>query len=111
MILRAVRVLLVFVPGILLSVAVAAQPVRIGIPERNNLQYMSLWIAQGAGLFKAQGLDIEIVVADAPNQSGMLLMQGRVDVALLQPPVYLGLIAEHHRSCCLRACWRMTRST
>ncbi len=26
----------------------------------------------------------------------MLLMQGRVDVALLQPPVYLGLIAEHH---------------
>jgi len=57
---------------------------------------MSFWIAQGAGLFKAQGLDVEIVVADVPNQSGMLLMQGRVDVALMQPPVYLGLIAEQH---------------
>lgn len=74
----------------------AAQPVRIGIPERDNLQYMSFWIAQGAGLFAAEGLDVEIVYADVPNQSGMILMQGRVDVALMQPPVYLGLIAEQH---------------
>jgi iron complex outermembrane receptor protein len=74
----------------------AAQPVRIGIPERDNLQYMSFWIAQGAGLFTAEGLDVEIVYADVPNQSGMILMQGRVDVALMQPPVYLGLIAEQH---------------
>jgi len=74
----------------------AAQPLRVGIPERNNLQYMSFWIAQGAGLFKAEGLDIEIVIPDAPNMSGMILMQRRVDVSLLQPPVYLGLIAEQH---------------
>lgn len=74
--------------------AVSAETIRVGIPERNNLQYMAFWIAQGAGLFKAEGLDIEIVVADAPNMSGMTLMQRRVDVALLQPPVYLGLIAE-----------------
>jgi len=80
-----------------LSVNVAsAQSIRVGIPERNNLQYISFWIAQGAGLFKAEGLDIEIVVPDAPNMSGMILMQRRVDVALLQPPVYLGLIAEQH---------------
>src|SRR5918995_5946919 len=91
-----VRVLLIAVPATLLSVTAAAQPVRIGVPERGNLQHMSFWIAQGAGLFKAEGLDVEIVVADVPNQSGMLLMQGRVDVALLQPPVYLGLIAEQH---------------
>lgn len=90
------RVLLIAVPATLLSVTVAAQPVRVGVPERDNLQYMSFWIAQGAGLFKAEGLDVEIVVADVSNQSGMLLMQGRVDVAVLQPPVYLGLIAEQH---------------
>jgi NitT/TauT family transport system substrate-binding protein len=80
-----------------LSVNVAfAQAIRVGIPERNNLQYMSFWIAQGAGFFAAEGLDIEIVVPDAANMSGMILMQRRVDVALLQPPVYLGLIAEQH---------------
>jgi NitT/TauT family transport system substrate-binding protein len=88
---------LAIVIGVVLAVnAASAQPVRIGIPERNNLQYMSFWVAQGAGLFKAEGLDVEIVIPDAANQSGMILMQNRVDVSLLQPPVYLGLIAEQH---------------
>ena len=83
--------------GIVLAVnAASAQPVRIGIPERDNLQYMSFWVAHGAGLFKAEGLDVEIVIPDAANQSGMILMQNSVDVSLLQPPVYLGLIAEQH---------------
>lgn len=94
---RHLRALLIWLPATLLIANVAmAQPVRIGIPERNNLQYISFWIAQGAGLFKAEGLDVEVLIADVPNQSGMILMQGRVDVALLQPPVYLGLIAEQH---------------
>ena len=74
--------------------AAFAQGVRVGIPERDNLQYISFWTAQGAGYFKAEGLDIEVVIPDAPNMSGLILMQQRVDVALLQPPVYLGLIAE-----------------
>lgn len=83
--------------ALLLGVNVAAaQPVRIGLPERGNLQYLSFWVAHGGGYFKAEGLDVEIVVADVPSQSGMILMQGRVDIALLQPPVYLGLIAEQH---------------
>src|SRR5688572_6435812 len=76
--------------------AAAAEKVRIGIPERHNLQYMAFWIAQGAGFFTAEGLDVEVVIPDAPNMSGMILMQRRVDISLLQPPVYLGLIAEQH---------------
>ncbi len=72
----------------------AAQPVRVGVPEPHNLQYLSFWVAHGAGLFKAEGLEIEIVYPDVPNQSGMLLMQQRVDVSLMQPPVYLGMIAD-----------------
>ena len=88
---------LAIVTAVAISVNVAAaQPVRIGIPERDNLQYLSFWVAHGAGLFKAEGLDVELVIADVPNQSGMILMQKRVDIALLQPPVYLGLIAEQH---------------
>lgn len=78
------------------TAAASAQPVRIGIPERNNLQYLSFWVAQGAGLFEREGLRVEIVYPDAANQSGMLLMQDRVDIALLQPPVYLGMIFERH---------------
>lgn len=81
--------------ALLLGVQVAAaQPVRIGLPERNNLQFLSFWVAHAAGFFKAEGIDVEIVMADVPNQSGMILMQGRVDISLLQPPIYLGLIAE-----------------
>ena len=94
---RLVKWCLVILTALAMSVnAAAAQSIKIGVPERNNLQYMSFWIAQGAGLFKAEGLDVEIVIPDAPNMSGMILMQRRVDVSLLQPPVYLGLIAEQH---------------
>jgi len=83
--------------GVAVSVNIAAaQTVRIGIPERDNLQYLSFWVAYGAGLFTAEGIDVDLVVPDAPNQSGMILMQKRVDVSLLQPPVYLGMIHEHH---------------
>lgn len=88
-----VAILIVVVLGVN---AASAETIRVGIPERNNLQYLAFWIAQGAGLFQAEGLDIEVVIPDAPNMSGMTLMQRRVDVALLQPPVYLGLIAEQH---------------
>jgi ABC-type nitrate/sulfonate/bicarbonate transport system substrate-binding protein len=76
--------------------AAFAQTVRIGIPERDNLQYISFWTAQGAGFFTSEGLALEVVHPDASNLSGMILMQRRVDVALLQPPVYLGLIAGEH---------------
>ena len=68
--------------------------VRIGVPERENIQFLTLWVALGAGFLKAEGLDVKLVVASAPNLSGDLLLQGQADVALLQPPVYLGLIAE-----------------
>src|SRR5215510_10774180 len=70
------------------------KPVRLGVPERDNIQYLTLWVALGAGLFQAEGLDPQIVVAERANQSGQLLVQQRADVALVQPPVFLGLIAQ-----------------
>jgi sulfonate transport system substrate-binding protein len=76
------------------SAYAAAATVRVGVPERENIQYLSLWVALGAGYLQAEGLDAQLVVADAPNQSGQLLLQNQADVALLQPPVYLGLIAK-----------------
>ncbi len=72
----------------------APTTVRLGVPERDNLQYLTLWVALGAGAFQAEGLEPQLVVADRANQSGQLLMQQRADIALLQPPVFLGLIAQ-----------------
>lgn len=94
---RRVRVvLLLLVTTAWMPALAAAQTVRIGVPDRDNLQHMAFWIAHGAGMFRDEGLEVEIVYADVPNQGGMMLMQGRVDVAVLQPPVYLGLMAEQH---------------
>jgi len=76
------------------TTAKAATVVRIGVPKRNNLQYLTLWTAIGAGYLQAEGLDIQVVTADSPNQGGRLLLDHQADIALLQPPVYLGLIAQ-----------------
>jgi len=83
----------------LFAVLIAAGParaatVRIGVPERDNIQFLTLWVACGAGYLQAEGLDVTLVTADAPNQSGQLLLNDQADIALLQPPVYLGLIAQ-----------------
>src|SRR5262245_57371060 len=69
-------------------------PIRVGVPERDNIQYLSLWVALGAGFFQQEGLEPSVVVAERGNQSGRLLMQNEADIALLQPPVFLGLMAQ-----------------
>jgi NitT/TauT family transport system substrate-binding protein len=74
--------------------AAIAATVRIGVPEGENIQFLTLWVALGAGYLQAEGLDVQLVVASAPNQGGQLLLQNEADIALLQPPVYLGLIAQ-----------------
>jgi NitT/TauT family transport system substrate-binding protein len=74
--------------------AATAASVRIGVPERDNIQFLSLWVALGAGYLQAEGLDVQLVFPSAANQSGELLLHDQADVALLQPPVYLGLIAQ-----------------
>ncbi len=78
------------------SVGAPPTPVRIGIPERDNIQFLTLWVALGAGYFQAEGLEPRVVVAERGNQSGRLLLDQKADVALLQPPVYLGLMAQQH---------------
>ena len=71
-------------------------PVRIGVPEPTNLQFMNFWVAQGAGLFEDEGLDVELVSPAMPAQISQLLLQGQVDVAVIMPPIYLGVIAQQH---------------
>ena len=63
--------------------------VRVGVPTNNNLQFMSFWTALGAGYFEDEGLDIQVVVPPSPMATPNLLLQGRVDVAVLPPPMFL----------------------
>lgn len=90
----AVRFALAVALAAAASGAAKGATVRIGVPERGNIQYLTLWVALGAGYLRAEGLDVRLVIASAPYQSGQLLLQNEADVVLLQPPVYLGLIAQ-----------------
>ena len=64
------------------------------IPTGDNLQFMSFWTALGAGFFRDEGLDLEVIVPPNPLRTGEFLLQGRAEIGVLPPPMYLPLIAE-----------------
>ena len=74
--------------------ALHATPVRIEVPNARNLQFFTLWVALGAGLFQAEGLEPQVLVDPSPRSAGSLLLRGDADVAVLQPPMFLGMMAE-----------------
>lgn len=69
-------------------------PVIIEVPSGENLQFLTLWVAVGSGAFDRVGLAPKIVVAPSPRQTGERLLRGDADVALLPPPMFLGMMAE-----------------
>jgi NitT/TauT family transport system substrate-binding protein len=72
----------------------ALTPVRIEVPGDKNLQFFTLWVALGAGYFQQEGLEPKILVDATPRSAGQRLFQGKADVALLPPPMFLGMMAE-----------------
>jgi iron complex outermembrane receptor protein len=92
--LRGARTAAVLAFAMFASTGAMAATVRLAVPERENIQYLTLWVALGAGYFQNEGLNVELVVADAPNQTGRLLLDKQADIALLQPPVFLGLMGQ-----------------
>ena len=69
-------------------------PIRIEVPGNKNLQFFTLWVALGAGYFQQEGLEPKILVDATPRSAGQMLFQGQADVALLPPPMFLGMMAE-----------------
>jgi len=69
-------------------------PVRIEVPSNTNLQFFTLWVALGAGFFQQEGLEPTMLVDANPRGAGGKLLAGSADVAVLQPPMFLGMIAE-----------------
>src|SRR5215471_710120 len=68
------------------------ETVRVIVPEADSLQYLAFWVAQGAGLFRNEGLQIELVVPVAPQATPQAVTDGKAEVAVLPPPVYVELI-------------------
>jgi NitT/TauT family transport system substrate-binding protein len=69
-------------------------PVRIEVPSARNLQFFTLWVALGAGHFQAEGLEPRVLVDSHPRSAGQLLLRGEADIAVLQPPMFLGMMAQ-----------------
>lgn len=71
-----------------------ATTVRLIVPDPDNLQYLNLWVALGAGFFKEAGLDVQVVVPPNSGTPAQFLLQGGGDVALLQSATYIQMIAQ-----------------
>jgi NitT/TauT family transport system substrate-binding protein len=68
--------------------------VRVLVPDRDNLQYLAFWVAEGAGYLRAEGIELTLYVPSAPSQTVEWVKRGDADVAVLPPPMYLELIAD-----------------
>ncbi len=69
-------------------------PIRVVIPDPDNLQYLSFWVALGAGYFADEGLALELSSPPVPAGVLRLLEEENAPVAVLPPPIYLALVAD-----------------
>ncbi|MEM9488526.1 MAG: ABC transporter substrate-binding protein [Myxococcota bacterium] len=68
--------------------------VQVLVPSDDNLQFLNLWIAIGADYFADEGLTVQIITPEARPLALQWMRQGKADVAVLPPPMYLALIGE-----------------
>lgn len=77
--------------------ALAGEKLKVLVPEKDNLQHLSFWVAKAGGFFEREGVDVEVVVAPqvargtAPIDG--ILEKGEADAAVVAPPVYLRMVA------------------
>jgi NitT/TauT family transport system substrate-binding protein len=79
---------------VLATPARAAVPVRVILPDPDNLQLMAFWVARGAGLFEREGLAVTLSVPPSPGGVLQRFLQGDAPAAVLPAPAYLDLIAQ-----------------
>jgi NitT/TauT family transport system substrate-binding protein len=95
---RARATLAVFLAmAVLLGTGVAsAAPLRerILVPERNNLQLLALWVAEGAGFFAKEGVQMQPVFPSAPALTQEAFARGVAPMAVLPSPMVLRLASE-----------------
>ncbi len=84
----------------LAAVALVAVQLHVIVPEPHNLQLLSFWVADGAGYFADEKLELVREVPPTPGEVRDLLAKSDAPVAVLPPPIYLELIAA-------KAPWRI----
>lgn len=72
----------------------ARESIRVLVPDDDNMQFASFWLARGAGYFADEGYDIELVVPPGPAQTAAFFEDRKADVAVLPPPIYASLIGR-----------------
>ena len=70
--------------------------VRVLLPDADNLQYLSFWVAKGAGYFADEGMDLEILTPSSPPGTMAMVQTRAYDVFVLPPPVYLLLMEQRY---------------
>lgn len=72
----------------------AAEKLKVVVPDGENLQFLSFWVALGSGAFAAEDLDVEVVSPPAPGQTPTMFEGSDAEAAVLPPPMYLAMIAR-----------------
>lgn len=70
------------------------RPLKIVLPDAANAQFMAFWVALGAGLFREEGLDVEITHPSHPRLAADAFLKEPMPLAVLPPPLYFALIAS-----------------
>jgi ABC-type nitrate/sulfonate/bicarbonate transport system substrate-binding protein len=77
----------------MLAAALLAVQLHVIVPDAHNLQDLSFWVAEGAGYFHDEGVDLTLDVPATPGETVELLARADAQVAVLPPPLYLDQIA------------------
>lgn len=81
--------------AIRITMMAALTALKLLVPERDNQQWMSFWVALGAGYFRDEGIDVQPVFSDTPGDApGVFAKDDSPPVAVLPPPMYIDLIAD-----------------
>lgn len=81
---RAARLMLFSIMGLLCVVATASAQEKIKFPvsaSSKTLGYSPLWVASKLGFFDKQGLDVQVVLVNGADKSTMALMGGSVFIS------------------------------
>lgn len=91
----ALSAFVLFVAQTHASPADAAEKLKVVVPDKENLQYLSFWVALASGAFAAEDLDVEVISPPAPGQTPTLFEEtADADAAVLPPPMYLAMIGR-----------------
>ena len=75
----------------MIALALLAVHVQVIVPDAHNLQDLAFFVAQGAGYFKDEGVELDLAVPDAPSEarSAAVLSLGEGPARAAQGPVGL----------------------